>query len=261
ATRSGGGVVVVVLVMAVTPFGSAPAAAARAVTTTVADAPAASVPRSQLTGTAAEHVPWLGTAETSVSDGLGVSVTTTFSAGPGPRFRAVTVYVSVSPTFTVWLLAVFVTTTSAGSGGGATNVTGAVSKLFARSLSCSRASAAAALTTVRPARDASERATTTICTAPPAGIGPRAQDTAVAHVPCVGVAETGWSSAGTKSRSATPVASLGPSLRTTTRNVASPPASTCGAAVDFSTTMSTSGMIRTAARSALFAGLLSVSRP
>src|SRR4051812_17578604 len=64
-TVTGGGITIGVAVIAVTPLRSGPAARARAVTTTVADAPSASAPRSQRSGTPAEHVPWLGTAETT----------------------------------------------------------------------------------------------------------------------------------------------------------------------------------------------------
>src|SRR3954451_13201624 len=104
ATRAGGAVgpggtvgtvgavgIVGVALIAVTPLRNGPGARARTVTTTVAEAPGASAPRSQRSGTPAEHVPWLGTAETTWRLPSGVSVMTTESAGPGPRLCAVTV--------------------------------------------------------------------------------------------------------------------------------------------------------------------------
>ncbi len=81
---------------------------------TVTAAPLAIVPTGHDTTPAAcEQLPWLGTAETNVTEPGSVSVTTTPVASDGPRFVTVTAYVTLLPATTGSTRSVFVIVRSA----------------------------------------------------------------------------------------------------------------------------------------------------
>ena len=63
---------------------STPAATTRALTTSVARAPGASAPSSQVVGLAITQLPWLGSADRISTAGFAPSLSTTLLAGPGP---------------------------------------------------------------------------------------------------------------------------------------------------------------------------------
>src|SRR5437870_7025170 len=80
------------------PSKIAPAWITFAVSWTVADAAAASVPREQVTDAAPEQVPALGVTETNRSDGGRLSLTFTPAAASGPALCAVIVRTTSAPT-------------------------------------------------------------------------------------------------------------------------------------------------------------------
>ena len=68
---------------------------------TVAIVPNGTTPSGHVTTPAAgEQLPWLGVAETNITEPGSVSVTTTPAASEGPRFVTVMVYVTSSPAIT-----------------------------------------------------------------------------------------------------------------------------------------------------------------